>query len=234
MNDPAFLFYSSDFLTGTMLFTDEQVGKYIRTLCYIHQHGHISCDELNMLCKEDKIVMNKFILDENNRYFNNRLEKEIEKRRLYSESRRNNRLRRTSNDICETYDEHMENENIIVNDNDNTNDNNKDSKVIKSDEWNIEIYKRIINHLNYKIGSNFRYNSKGNKKHITARLNEGYTEGDFYVVIDKKVNDWFDDEKMKEYLVPETLFGNKFDKYLNAPSKTKTLKGVGVDITSML
>ena len=39
--DPAFLFYSSDFLTGTMFFTDEQVGKYIRLLCAQHQKGQI-------------------------------------------------------------------------------------------------------------------------------------------------------------------------------------------------
>ena len=39
--DPAFLFYPSDFLTGTMFMTDEQVGKYIRLLCAQHQKGHL-------------------------------------------------------------------------------------------------------------------------------------------------------------------------------------------------
>ena len=37
--DPAFLFYTSDFLTGTMFMTDEEVGVYIRLLCVQHQHG---------------------------------------------------------------------------------------------------------------------------------------------------------------------------------------------------
>lgn len=79
MKDPAFLFYTSDFLTGTMLFTDEQVGKYVRALCYIHQHGHISLEELNILLKEDNIVLKKFVKDKKNLYYNNRLEIEIEK-----------------------------------------------------------------------------------------------------------------------------------------------------------
>ena len=37
MKDPAFLFYSSDFLSGTMLMTDEEIGQYIKLLCLQHQ-----------------------------------------------------------------------------------------------------------------------------------------------------------------------------------------------------
>ena len=40
--DPAFLFYSNDFLTGTYTMTDEQVGKYIRLLCLQHQKGELA------------------------------------------------------------------------------------------------------------------------------------------------------------------------------------------------
>ena len=40
--DPAFLFYSSDFLTGTMFMSDSQLGKYIKILCTQHQKGHLS------------------------------------------------------------------------------------------------------------------------------------------------------------------------------------------------
>ena len=30
-----------------------------------------------------------------------------------------------------------------------------------------------------------------------------------------KCQDWLNDEKMSQYLQPSTLFGNKFDQYLN-------------------
>lgn len=42
MKDPAFLFYSQDFYTGTVFMTDEQVGKFIRLLCLQHQTGHLN------------------------------------------------------------------------------------------------------------------------------------------------------------------------------------------------
>ena len=53
------------------------------------------------------------------------------------------------------------------------------------------------------------------KKFINARINEGYKETDFYKVIDVKCSKWLNDPKMNEYLRPETLFGTKFESYLN-------------------
>ena len=80
----------------------------------------------------------------------------------------------------------------------------------------------IINYLNEKINSNYRVKNKVTQSKIIARLNEGYKVEDFKIVIDKKVKEWFDDEKMRIYLRPETLFSNKFEGYLNAPE----VKGV--------
>lgn len=74
--------------------------------------------------------------------------------------------------------------------------------------------KRIIEYLNQKLGTRYRHGSDINKKHINARLNEGYTVDDFYEVIDKKCGEWQGTEREK-YLRPETLFGNKFESYLN-------------------
>lgn len=76
-------------------------------------------------------------------------------------------------------------------------------------------YKKIIDHLNEKTGKRFSHKSKANRKLIKARFNEGYTLNDFINVIDTKTNEWKDVDKMKGYLQPTTLFGNKFDKYLN-------------------
>ena len=64
--DPAFLFYSSDFLTGTMFMSDVQLGKYIKLLCVQHQKGHLSEKDMLNICKRyDKDIFEKFgLLDE--------------------------------------------------------------------------------------------------------------------------------------------------------------------------
>ena len=131
MKDPAFLFYSSDFITGTYFMTDEQVGKYIRLMCMQHQKEKLSEKDMLKICKTyDEDIYNKFIKDEQGYYYNKRLLEEIEKRKAYSESRRNNRKGKNKkeeketdiNNICNSYDEHMENENVIVNENININE----------------------------------------------------------------------------------------------------------------
>jgi uncharacterized phage protein (TIGR02220 family) len=72
----------------------------------------------------------------------------------------------------------------------------------------------IVNFLNEKLGTKFKPNSKKTKSCINARLNEGYSIDDFKTVINKKYDSWINTEHAK-YLRPETLFGNKFDGYLN-------------------
>ena len=59
-------------------------------------------------------------------------------------------------------------------------------------------------------------------KLIKARLNEGFTVNDFKEVIDKKTKDWGEDQRMKDYLRPQTLFSNKFEAYLNQEEKKKS------------
>lgn len=91
MKDPAFLFYSSDFLTGTALLTHEEVGKYIRLLCYMHQHGELTKEQMEVLVGNLSVnLMVKFSLTETQTYTQPRLFEEIEKRKRFTESRRNN------------------------------------------------------------------------------------------------------------------------------------------------
>lgn len=92
--DPAFLFYSSDFLSGTMLMTNEQVGKYIRLLCLQHQKGKLAEREIMKMCgPDDDDILTKFIKDDDGKYYNVRLFEESVKRKEYSESRRANRAK---------------------------------------------------------------------------------------------------------------------------------------------
>jgi hypothetical protein len=111
--DPAFLFYSSDFLTGTLLMSMEQKGKFITLLCIQHQKGHLSEKDMLHICGSyDEDVFTKFQKDEHGKFYNIRLEEEVDKRKAYSESRRNNRKKKEDmNNTSSSYVEHMENEN---------------------------------------------------------------------------------------------------------------------------
>ena len=73
-------------------------------------------------------------------------------------------------------------------------------------------------YLNHSVGKNYKYLEK-NLKHIIARFNEGYTLEDFKQVIDIKTEEWKDNPEFFKYLRPETLFGSKFDSYLNQKPK---------------
>lgn len=84
----------------------------------------------------------------------------------------------------------------------------------EEEEIDINIYSSIINYLNKKANTRYRVNNKKTKTLIKARLNEGFTEDDFYKVIDNKVNEWANTD-MNKYLRPETLFSPKFEGYLN-------------------
>lgn len=82
------------------------------------------------------------------------------------------------------------------------------------------IHQDVIDYLNEKIGARYKASSSINKRLIDARVKEGYTLDDFKRVIDNKVASWSHDQKMSKYLRPQTLFGTKFESYLNerAPS----------------
>lgn len=91
----------------------------------------------------------------------------------------------------------------------------------------LESYKTIIDYLNAKAGTNYKVSSKKTQKLLHARFAEGFTEDAFQVVIDKKCAEWIGTEYEK-YLRPETLFGTKFEGYLNARIITKQSKAANI------
>lgn len=124
--DPAVLFYTSDFLTGTLTMGYEQKGKYITLLCLQHQKGVLTEKDMINICGTlDKEILDKFIKDSDGNYYNKRMKEEHEKRANYSKSRRENRLKGIdnkkvkTNNICKSYNKHMENENEDININNN-------------------------------------------------------------------------------------------------------------------
>ena len=121
MKDPAFLFYSQDFLVGTLAMPFEERGKYITLMCYQHQTGRMSEETIRLLVGlfSDTLRL-KFKQDEKGLFFNERLEQEIEKRDNFIQSRRNNgvmggRPKKENKPNGYPTDNLIENENVIVN-----------------------------------------------------------------------------------------------------------------------
>jgi hypothetical protein len=85
---------------------------------------------LKICSTHDEDILCKFEKDENGLYYNVRLQQEVEKRKAYSESRRQNRIKKDMNNISNSYDKHMENENenVIVNRNSIKNKKNLEKK----------------------------------------------------------------------------------------------------------
>ena len=87
-------------------------------------------------------------------------------------------------------------------------------------------FDEIIDYLNQKSGKAFKSNTKKTQQLIKARLNEGHTVEDIKKVIDIKSGQWKYDPKFNAYLRPETLFGNKFEGYLNEIGTEDPLKAL--------
>ena len=100
--------------------------------------------------------------------------------------------------------------------------NNKEEKYKKEEKTEIP-YVEIIDYLNLKTKSHYKYNTNKTRDCIKARWNEGFMLEDFKKVIDNKSKEWLGDPKYENYLRPETLFGNKFEGYLNSKSTKRYL-----------
>lgn len=85
------------------------------------------------------------------------------------------------------------------------------------EKYDMKTITEIIEYLNEKAHKSYRPNGRAIQRHINARLSEGFTLSDFKKVIDNKCAAWLGTD-MEEYLRPQTLFGSKFDSYLNAPA----------------
>lgn len=97
----------------------------------------------------------------------------------------------------------------------------------KKEKDNNNIYSLVIDYLNRKASTNYRSTTKNTQSFINARVKEGYTVEDFKKVIDSKSKEWLNTD-FEKYLRPATLFGTKFENYLNeANKKTPIAVGAG-------
>ena len=113
----------------------------------------------------------------------------------------------------------MQSDAIDANTNTNKNTNTKtdtDTNTMSSETDAGLLSYDLIQYLNEKTGSDYKAD-KANAVRVQTLLDSGYTPLQLRTVIDKKVDEWYGDSKMRSYLRPSTLFGDKFGEYLAAP-----------------
>ncbi len=98
--------------------------------------------------------------------------------------------------------------------------NFKENTTVNNTSNNTYIYSQVIDYLNEKVHTKYKHTTKKNQELIKARLNEGFTLDNFKTVIDKKHKEWRGTE-FEKYLRPYTLFGTKFESYLNQKTGSK-------------
>ncbi|MCQ6530533.1 phage replisome organizer N-terminal domain-containing protein [Bacillus mycoides] len=113
--------------------------------------------------------------------------------------------------------------NVTGNEDGNANETDKEEeKELELEERDKDINKHIaeiVTYLNDTCSTSYRSSTKKTKDLIKAKFNQGFTVDDFKKVIEIKASHWLIDEEYNQYLRPSTLFGNKFEEYLNQQSK---------------
>lgn len=104
----------------------------------------------------------------------------------------------------------------------------KTKAKLKINEDKLKISKDIVNDLNLVLGTSYKFTTPKTIELINARLNEGFTIDDFKTVHRKMLKSWGADPKMCKYLRPITLYGTKFESYLNSKESTTTLTESGI------
>jgi len=155
--DPAVLFYTSDFLSGTFTMDNEQVGKYIRLLCLQHQKGKLSEKDMLSICKAyDSEIWDKFKFDDG-LYYNDRMYNETIRRQKFSESRRNNAKSPKKESTSEAYAKHMETE-------------TENRTITINEDINID-FEWFWNEYDKKVGDKQKLKKKWNKLTDDERQN---------------------------------------------------------------
>ena len=235
--DPAFLFYSNDFISGTFTMSNEQIGMYIRALAISHTKGGKLTEKEIKRIIDDEEVLDKFKIDDEGYYYNERLLDEIEHRKEKAKVNRENGSKGGNPNFKKGktnpyYDNQKDNQTVMLIDNRKDNqkinitleNENEDINVIKDKDLNKDLndaIRYIIDYLNNKLNTKYLYKTKTTRDLIKARFNEGRKIEDFIYVIDNRYDKWHNDKKMSEYLRPSTLFnGGNFEQYLNSVKDT--------------
>lgn len=94
MKNKSIAFYPEDFLSGVSFMNDKQVGQYIKLLCLQFKKGTLDKEDMESVSNNDKKVLEKFSIDENGNYFNERMANEMVKRQIHAEKQREKVMKR--------------------------------------------------------------------------------------------------------------------------------------------
>jgi len=185
--DPAFLFYYQDFIMGTQFMSEADVGKYIRILCHQADKGSLTKEQVLSICGASGFTpsLQEKLVSDGNGKYYNEKLKEVMKQRRVFTESRRKNALGASAKLMEDINENE-----------------------------IKDIKEIVKYLNIKLGTLYKYKTKKTQTLIRVRLKEKFTVENFITVIDKKADEWKGTD-MEKFLRPETLFGNKFEGYLN-------------------
>ena len=117
---------------------------------------------------------------------------------------------RQNSKVCKADVQNLQESNI----DNNIDINSSIKKEYKESPQESDFTVSVVDYLNEKAGTHYRAGVSKTQALIKARAKEGFTEADFRTVIDKKCADWIGTE-YEQYLRPQTLFGTKFESYLN-------------------
>ena len=178
--DPAFLFYPNDWLGGTMGMTFEEKGAYMELLMLQFNRGHMTKDMIGQTVGQLwPRIEDKFKVDANGLFYNERLDLEKEKRKNYTQSRRNNVLGKHQHDKKQSHmKEHMTShmEDVIV---------NEIVSVIKKEKRSERTFlpPTINEVINYFIQNGF-------SEALARRVYESYHVADWHDSQGKKIKNW--------------------------------------------
>ena len=213
MKEPAFTFYTSDFLTGVANLTMKERGQYITLLCLQHQLGHLSIKTIKLNIKDiSQDVLKKFKKDEEENYYNERLEFEINKREKYIQHQRENGKkggRPKSQNKSESKTQIKPKKKPLENENGNDIDN--DNKIDIENKYFESLKVNTIFNEFLEVRKKLKaVNSDRAIKSLINKLNE-YDEDTQYKMIEQSiVSSWKDvyelkDKKNKGYSFSDLL-----------------------------
>lgn len=233
--DPAILFYTQDFLTGVQDLTMEERGQYITLLCLHHQKGRLKLKAIKVAVpgvSED--VLAKFDIDGDGLYYNKRLEEEKQRRDKYRKNqseRAKESWKKRRSDSPAYADPHTK---LDANLDDSASVRQMPQEKMKLKDETIkeegvegkkdqmkEDMVKIFQFLSSQVEGTFKaVDIRGNATRYGLLLKDilkyGYTPKQVCDVIIHKVREWGDDDNMKKFLKPKTLFAmDKFSNYVD-------------------
>lgn len=147
------------------------------------------------------------------------MDRDAEKYTEKCEKMRANAKKRWSENAIASNGMQLDANDANTNKNTNTNkDKNTNTMSAETDASSLPSF--LIGYLNDKAGTNYNV-TKSVSVQIEGLLADGYSPDQMRTVIDRKCDEWLTDEKMRMYLRPSTLFGEKFSEYVSAPISLK-------------